>query len=160
MKREQAIGRGVDIEGIIFTIFSSLRGLGMASKYTNVENVKHGITALSGVKSVTLNDTRDFLFSQADGNRQQQIVGELGKIITITLEFEDEAAARSAEMGVAQVDDVTFDVQLDSDPGIVKIWTVTNVIFNVWDYSSDQAGLNAQTLNGRCQSEADTATVA
>lgn len=128
--------------------------------FTNIENVSHGATALVGVKSVTIDDSREFLFSQADGRRQQDIVGTLGKTITVSLEFEDNDQNLDAELGIAKVGDLTFDIQQDSDQGITKVVTVTSVIFNEWNYSSAQDAPNSVTLAGRTENETDSVSIA
>ena len=128
--------------------------------YTNVENVSHGATALPGVKSVSWDDNQEFLFSQSDGRRQQDVVGLLGKIITTSLEFEDLNQDINGELGIAKKADLTFDKQQDSDAGIVKTVTITDVIFNENGYQSAQDSVNAITLAGRTENELDTVSTA
>jgi len=128
--------------------------------YTNVQDVTHDGNSLSGVKSITVNENQEWLLSQADGARQQAIVGELGKIAEISLEFEDEGAAYNAYLGVANEGDLVWKAQLDSDKSTLKTWTATDVVLNSWGYSSDQGAPNSQTLSGRTKDESDTITVA
>jgi len=128
--------------------------------YTNVQDVTHDANSLSGVKSVTVNENQEWLLSQADGARQQAIVGELGKVAEVSLEFEDEGSALNARLGVANEGDLVFKAQLDSDKSSLKTWTVTDVVFNTWGYSSDQGAPNSQSLGGRTKDEDDTITVA
>ena len=128
--------------------------------FTNVENFKHGTTAIVGVKSVTTTETKPHLLSQADGRRADEVVGDLGRTITMSVEIEDQGISYSGFIGFANVDTVTFDTQLDSNSATVKTITATDIVFETSDRTTNQDSPNTITLSGRTANEDDTASVA
>jgi len=118
----------------------------MAAIYTNVSEAKHKTTVINNVKSVTANEELNLLLSQADGARGQVAVGELENTFAITVEAEETAQILAGIVGFVNRGTFTWKAQLETAPGTVKTFTITNTIVTGISRSTDQANPNGVTI--------------
>jgi len=132
----------------------------MAAVYTNVEQCTHDSVALNNVKSVTVSSEVPHLVGMSDGKRSDQVIGDLGHVITVTVELEDTGASMEGFLGKANEGDLVFKTQLESSAGTFKTHTITHVVFSNASTSTDQANPGGISLTGRTADEDDTHTLA
>ena len=106
--------------------------------YTNVSGVSLDGVSIPTVKSITLEEDIGRLNSQSDGARGEVMVGELATKYTATIEAEDDGTL-PAVRGFSNKGTLAFSVQLDSNSGTTKAYSVTSMVCLGIGVSTDQA---------------------
>ena len=125
------------------------------NRITNISTASIGGVDLTNPKSLTWTETETPLESQANGRRQPEIVGTLGRSITAELECEDGGALPDV-LGIENAGSLVVTFQQDSDSSTLTTCTMTNMYIEERGGSSDQGAPNSLTYSFRSVSEVST----
>ena len=129
------------------------------AKFTNVESVSHNGVAIVGVKSISVDEDLGSLMSQADGLRQPEVVGDAGRMISVSVELEADTQQLSAFIGVDNAGTLLFSMQQVDDASTKQPHSITNVVFTKRGAGTSLDGVGSTTLEGRTQTNSDEWTI-
>ena len=122
------------------------------NRLTNLETASINGVDLTNPKSITWTESETPLESQANGRRQPEIVGTLGRSITASLECEDGGALPDV-LGIDKAGSLVVTYQQDSDSSVLTTCTITNCYIEERSGASDQGAPNTLSYSIRSVNE-------